>query len=149
MPRGTDTIVSVISPMRQTRTPDKMAAPTFYHGPCVLRAMSEILAPPVLPYFFAHILTIEILALALAPALVVNSQAHPGFRTPPFLLSPPRGIRSFWTASSQRRTNSEFRIQNSAFQVWSPTKESYCSIRSKRKIKSKSKNTQNECEISG
>ena len=59
-------------------------------------------AHPLLPYFFAHIRTIEILALALA--LVVHSQAHSGFATPPFLLSPPRGIRPFWTVFSQRGT---------------------------------------------
>ena len=119
MPHGTDTIVSVISLMRQTRTPEKMAVPTFYHGPCVLRAMSEILGPPVLPYFFAHILTIEILApapapaLALALALVVHPQAHPGFRTPPFLLSPSRNTGSKRCVSRGQSTY-----------VWSPTKES-------------------------
>ena len=41
----------------------------------------RFLAPPELPHFFAHIRTIKI--LALAPALVVHPQAHPGFRTPP------------------------------------------------------------------
>ena len=43
----------------------------------------RFLAPPDLPYFFAHTRTIKILAPALAPALVVHPQAHPGFRTPP------------------------------------------------------------------
>ena len=39
--------------------------------------------------------------------------------------------------------HNEEQIQDSEFQVWSPTKESYSSIRSK------SKSTQNEYEISG
>ena len=49
--------------------------------------MHAIEAHPVLPYSFAHIHTIEIFALALAPAPIVHPQGRSGFRPPLFLSS--------------------------------------------------------------
>jgi len=67
-------------------------------------------AHPALPYFFAHILTIEILALALA--LGVHPQAHPASAPRHFFSRHLRVLGHFgqYLHNEEQIQNSEFRI---------------------------------------